>query len=939
MIKSVLNKIANNIWLFLCLTLGSLLITAILSSIPIYSNGSLKKMLTVEETQYEAQHTSSAGQTYVRVRFGEAYSAESFLEHYRDIQSNLDDEIRSLGLRYSSSFRRYSVESLFSSNDALLTDGKAYDLDSWSGLEDHVRIVEGEMYRSEVSSDGIMEVIVAQSFYDEYGLSLGTVYPLHTKVLSSTEAMVKVVGIFEPKEDPSYWYQEEMDFRHSFLVHSDAFTSYYMNKERAGAITQAAWYYDFDFATLPITNLSDFIRFQKSFAEELKEVYGVGRGILRIPFLSTLIDYQSKGFSMTLTLWLLNVPLLAMLIFYTLMVTRMIIEEDRNEIAALHSRGARPKQIFGRYAFESMFVVGGSMLIGPPVGLLLAKFLGSSDGFLEFTKRSNVDASLTWDAYLFALLAAVIFLLMVLIPAYLATKTTIVQHKQKKARKNGKPFWEKTFLDVILLVLSCLLLYLYRRTGSLNTGFSTDPIVYMLSTMFILSCGMVFLRLYPLLVKLLFLLLRRVLPPTGYATFVQVSRNGNDSRFLMLFLIMTIAIGVYSSGAARVINHNVEQTALYESGADFVLRPTWEIEGVYDDDGQLVGELATPPSIDAYRQLDSVAQVAQVANLTNVLLAGPDSRDWSEKEVRLMAIHPYDFANTAWLHGSYNQFHWYHYINVMQEYPNAVLLSSGIAEDEGIKVGDSITVNINRVGVSEENYVEPFLAYVIAIVDYWPNYCEGAVQGDNSGELLVMNYQYLSVFKENVPYDLWVKKADHVTDQAFLQELQRSGLAEEIASYDNRSDLVEEKKNDSLLRALNGSFSLEFVATLISSLLGFLIYWIMNVRKRKLQFSVLRAMGMTKFKLSLMLFWEHLMTTGVSVAFGFLVGGLTMRYFLPLLQITYAENTLPLLLIFHPVDNLRILLTIGVMLIVGIAVLTAYINKLKINEAIKIGEE
>ncbi len=938
MIKSVLNKIANNIWLFLCLTLGSLLITAILASVPIYSNGSLQKMLSVEQTQYEESNGVSAGQTYVRVRFGEEYSAKAFLESYQEIQSKIDDGIRSMDLQYNSSFTRLAIEGLFS-NSGLLADGKAFVLDSWSGLEDHVKLLSGRFYSDQVSEDGILEVMVTQEFFDNYHLSLDTVYPLVTKVLSRTEVFVKVVGVFEPKTDPSYWYMPERNFQQAFLVHSDAFSSHFVNLQEAGAVTLAAWYYDLDFMKMSITNLGPFIRFQKNLSEYLKDTYGTGRGIFRLPFMPTMNTYLSKGFSLKLTLWLLNVPLLAMLLFYTLMVTRMIIEEDRNEIAALRSRGARPKQIFGRYAFESLFIVGGSMLIGPPVGLLLAKFLGSSDGFLEFANRSNVEAHLSLDAYLFALAAGAAFLLMVLLPAYFATKTTIVQHKQKKARKKKKPFWEKTFLDIILLGLSCLLLYLYKRIGAIDVGSSMDPIVYILSTVFILSCGLVFLRLYPLLVKLFFFLLRRILPPTGYATFVQVSRNGSDSRFLMLFLIMTLAIGVYSSSAARIINHNVEQTALYESGTDFILTPTWEKSGVYDDDGQLVGEVSTPPSLDAYRQLNSVEHVTQVFNQTNVQIENADTGRWAEKAVRLMAIQPYDFAKTAWLHGSYNQFHWYNYINVMQEYPNAVLLSSGIAKDAKVEVGDSIFININMVGASGENYVVPFLAYVIAVVDYWPNFYNGAVLGDNSGELLVMNYNYLSVFRENLPYDLWVKKAADTSDEQFLLELRQAGLEEEIVSISSRSDMLAAKKSDSLLRALNGSFSLEFVATLVISLLGFLIYWIMSVRKRKLQFSVLRAMGLTKFKLSLMLFWEHLMTTGVSVAYGFVVGALTMRFFLPLLQITYAENTLPLLLVFETKDNLRILATIAVMLIVGIAVLTAYINKLKINEAIKIGEE
>ena len=52
MIKSVFRKIANNFWLFFCLILGSLLITAILAAIPIYTDGALRKMLRIELDEF-----------------------------------------------------------------------------------------------------------------------------------------------------------------------------------------------------------------------------------------------------------------------------------------------------------------------------------------------------------------------------------------------------------------------------------------------------------------------------------------------------------------------------------------------------------------------------------------------------------------------------------------------------------------------------------------------------------------------------------------------------------------------------------------------------------------------------------------------------------------------------------------------------------------------
>ena len=124
------------------------------------------------------------------------------------------------------------------------------------------------------------------------------------------------------------------------------------------------------------------------------------------------------------------------------MVAKMIIEDDKNEISSLKCRGAYPKQIFYRYFLECGVISIFSLIAGPPLGLILSQLIGSANGFLEFVNRTGLDLRLLPESYLYALIASAVFMVMVLIPAYQATKTTIVQHKQKKARKNKRPVWE-----------------------------------------------------------------------------------------------------------------------------------------------------------------------------------------------------------------------------------------------------------------------------------------------------------------------------------------------------------------------------------------------------------------------------------------------------------------------------------------------------------------
>ena len=605
-------------------------------------------------------------------------------------------------------------------------------------------------------------------------------------------------------------------------------------------------------------------------------------------------------------------------------------------------------QIFYRYFLECGIITAFSLIAGPPLGLFLAQMIGSANGFLEFVNRTGLDLKLLPQSYLFALLAGIVFMVMVLIPAYKATKTTIVQHKQKNARRNKRPIWEKTFLDIILLGLSLYLLYIYQMTDLITPDGNSDMTVYFISTVFIFACGMLFLRLYPYLLKLIYHFTKKRLPPTVYATFVQVSRNGNENRFLIMFLILTMAVGIYSSNTAGIINTNAEDIAKYKSGADIVVSPDWELDSVVtytaEDGSEITGTLADMPakyrtfSTDPFLAAEGIESMTRVSNITGAFARKELRSEW-QRNVRMMAIEPYGFSQVSWIRPStFNKdIHWYYYINQMQEYPTGILVSRELANMCDLNVGNSLEISFLSTRVGDE-LLPDLSCYVLGIFDYWPTYYEDYKYADVTDFMVVMNLNYLLSVQDAATYDLWFKKADGASSDAIYRQWEAAGLTENITEITDRQSALNEEKADSLVMALNGLFSLGFVATMIVSFMGFLLYWLLSIRKRRLQFGVLRAMGMTKFKLSLMLLWEHLMTSGVSVAVGILVGYLTSSLYLPVLKKTFT-TMLPLTLTYNNADNAKIYVIVALMILSGIVVLSEYINRLKINEAVKIGEE
>lgn len=285
--------------------------------------------------------------------------------------------------------------------------------------------------------------------------------------------------------------------------------------------------------------------------------------------------------------------------------------------------------------------------------------------------------------------------------------------------------------------------------------------------------------------------------------------------------------------------------------------------------------------------------------------------------------------------------------------PTAVLISNELSELTGAGVGDIIEVDINGSNQYQGKQYSRMKCYVAAVIEYWPtiekkeavyksSWRDGEYNEISQNCFIIMNFEYIWSVRDTNDFQIYASISDDakVGKEAFADMALASGIIEsvdQIAVY--RPEIMTNAKSDSMLKGLNGSYSIGFVSTLTVAFVGFVIYWIMNVRKRKLQFGILRAMGMTKGNLTGMLICEHLLTTGVSVIIGIVVGALTVNIYTPLLKIAYSSQTLPLVIVYNRGDITKIYLVVAAMLITGIIVLAAFINKLKINEAVKIGEE
>ena len=285
------------------------------------------------------------------------------------------------------------------------------------------------------------------------------------------------------------------------------------------------------------------------------------------------------------TLLVLQVPVLVLLCAFIFMISGQMLDLEQNEIALLKSRGSSKRQIITIYFLQSVILTGVSIVLGIPLGMFMCAVLGSANGFLEFVNRSSLNIMPDIQVLLYAFGAGAVSILVMVLPVLIDSNVSIVNIKHKK-NKRSKPLWQKVYLDIIMLAASLYGLYTLNERketlmANMLSGKQIDPMLCLCASLFIISGGIVSLRIQPVLVKLVYMIGQRRWKPAMFASFLQILRNGSRQKFMMVFLILTVALGIYNATFARTILSNANDSIDYANGADIVLKEVWQDNSAY----------------------------------------------------------------------------------------------------------------------------------------------------------------------------------------------------------------------------------------------------------------------------------------------------------------------------------------------------------------------
>lgn len=956
----VINKLKNRKWLNLCLLMGVALFIALFVCHSMFEKGAGNQILDRLFTDHATQQNEFPAQMSREGTYAVA--------DYPDSQSVLD---KLSG--YEQKWTEYvDINKVSSQQLITLPGGRAdtefggpnnyFTIGYLPGLSGYADVVKSQ------TGTATFECCISEKTMDHYGLVAGEKIYLHVPDGSGKKEISFVISQICREKDINnpYWAKTLSDMGDVIFVSQDVFDEMmqYYSEDNIS-------YSDFlmlDYTQINTENASLY----DGYMEQFKDADKLYNDNIR----DTLERFFTQQKTIKLMLWALELPCLVLLILFIRMISVQILSLEQNDILVLRSRGATKLQVFILYLQQSGIIAFAGCVLGIVLGYIMCRAAASTDGFLRFTAKDIGTYKFVWQMLVYAVAAAVIMVLFITVPAWKKSKDAISERSSRGRISKKKPLWEKCFIDVILLALSAYLLYNYNKQKStlaisVLENRSIDPVMILDNSLFIFAAALLCVRLTGLIILLVDRLFKKHFSPAMYASFLQLKRTRYNQGFLTVFLIMTVAGGIFDANMARTMNSNMEQRIVYNVGCDAIYNEDFRLRIQYNKNGS-VNWMYDEPDFGKYESLKNEGICDGVTRVLEDERVDISAGSGSISDAYLMAINTKEFGETAKLQSDQNDdindAHWFNYLNELAKEPDGVIISSNLAKALGLKVGDSL--NYSRYvpeAVDDDQIYASENAKVCAIVKGFPGYERYTYETDAEGNvteqekyLIVANYATVVEKFGMTPYSVWMNLSKGKTVDDIVGYLGGEKSENSDSTADNLTDtksekvqseiyrnitsaqqLIDENKNSATVQITNGMFTLSFILSLIVCSVGFLLYWVMTLKQRELQFGIYRAMGMRMREVKAMLLNEQIFLSFLPLLAGAGIGITATAMFVRLISIIYLpqKHNIGVNVYIYQSDMLELAGVLFVAVAVCYVVISRLLKSMKIAQALRLGED
>lgn len=804
-----------------------------------------------------------------------------------------------------------------------------------SDIADHIEVVEGAFPAlAAPSPDSEIEVLITTSLADESGLQVGDpliAYDFAEETTNPRQIPVRVAGIWQPNdENEDYWFIAPRNFADLLLIPEATFTdrlSPVLNNEVARAI----WYLVLDGRAVNTANASS-IAARAARVERQVDVL--------LPNLSGLISpadglnrYRNSAQQLTVLLSAFNLPLIGLILAFIGLIVGLAVDQRRNEIAIMRSRGGTPYQIVFFALLEGLVLGGVAIILGTMLALVLTQLMGKSRSFLDFSAPADLRLALTPDAWRAAIVAILLAVAAQVLPTIAAARDTIITYKQEQARRLKRPWWQRAWLDLLLLIPAFYGYYVLQQQGSIvdpdqvATPFQ-NPLLFLIPLLTVFSLTLLFIRLLPWLMRLIGWLLMHTDSIGLLMAVRQLARTPHLYAMPLVLLVLTASLAVFTASLAQTMDFQLYDEARYQTGADVNLRgagiefgPSSLVPGQNETNERSQG-IFLPMS--EYHEFPGVSAAARVGRYNAEAQVGDRRINGT-----FLGVDRAEFGQVAYWRWDFAAYQLGYLLNALASSPDAVLISESFARERGLRPGDFLRLNM----VLTSGRVE-LNSQIVGFFDYFPTWYP-----QKDGPLFVGNLD--TIFAQTggeLPYEVWLQTGGEPDAVELDNALKERQLFHWTWQEPYSQVTAEQRQPDR--QGVFGLLSVGFIAAALLTVLGFFMYALFSLRQRMITLGILRAVGLLQRHMTIFLAFElaFLVLSGLTLGTG--LGLLVSHQFIPYLQIGARETDLvpPYLVEIAWPAILEIYVLFGLMFVVALVVLAAALRRMKIFQAIKLGE-
>jgi putative ABC transport system permease protein len=946
-------RLWNNRWLMVAVMVGLVAAVGLVMSVPLYADAISHRLL---------QEELARGATVTRPPFTFRYQYIGAWYGAVDWQdcAALDTYLTTtspsmLGLPQMRAVRHIKTDNymVFPGSEQFYEDPSrsltwAY-LGYMTDLESHIWLIEGQYPRPSLNPNEPIEVLVSLDLADEVGFQVGERYVLFdsrmakTSKRTPTQLPVVIAGIWGvvDETDP-YWPIRPSSFDDVFLVPEQTFMQRLaptLEQEVYGVM----WHHVYDGTEVQVEDvdalLGRIVAVRSRVASLLShaDLYESPEDALR--------EYRFSVYVLTILLYVFSIPVVGLVLYFTGLVSAMVVRRQRGEVAALRSRGASRFQVLGVYVLEGGLVAVAALVVGTPLAMALAGLMGKTRSFLVLVDEPSLLVRVGERSLRYGVLAVLLSVAANVIPAIGASGHTVVTYKQERARSLRKPLWQRFYLDFLLLVPPLYGYYMLKQRGTisiLGQNLSVgnpyqNPLLFLVPTLFVFAVALICIRFLPAMMSALAWAGARLRGASHVLALRHLARSPGQYLGPLLLLVLTLSLAVFAASMARTLDRHLTDRVYYDVGADMNLVEVGDFpesasglafggpaEG--DEPEQEAEEQEEPRwrflPVSDHLTVPGVRAAARVGDYRATARLGGRATD-----ARFLGVDRVDFAQVAYFRPDFWGGSMGTLMNQLALDSRALLASWDFMAANGLHMGDRVLLSVRAGETKEMEFT------ITGGLDYFPTlYPE-------DGPFFVGNLAY--VFDQlgaQYPYDVWLSVESDADGEAIVEGLTEVGF--HIGSAKDSPRLIAEERGLPERRGIYGLLSVGFMAAAILTVVGFMLYAIISFRRRFIELGVLRAIGLSVTQLTGFLVGEQLALIAAGTGLGTALGVLTSNLFIPFLQVRAGEHpqTPPFVVQIAWQDVRLIYAIFGSMLLIAVLIMVVLLVRMRIFQAIKLGE-